>query len=53
MKNKITLKKYLLNEKLLLLDLYVRADATRKETILNELRIINDILKICEERGHY
>lgn len=51
---KITLRKYLLNKKLILLDLFVRcSDKARKETMTNELQIINDILKICEERGHY
>lgn len=54
MKDKITLKRYLMNKKLIILDLFVRCnDKQRKETLTNELQIINEILKICEERRRY
>lgn len=54
MKDKPTLRKYLINKKLLLQDIYITCnDIQRKETILNELKIINEIIEICKERKYY
>lgn len=60
-KEKIRLKDYLLNNKILILDLIVNNEKEKnlqlklhkEETLKNELRIINDIINICEERGRY